>query len=232
MTAAAKVSPLPARIDTLAALVAMLMLAFATISFASTRLFSGLWGRVGIALPVSDIYAGAALVVVLSALALPRIWDDARLKAVMYLSFLLYMPSVLGFSRMDLLRVAGSILNFGLFSSSLPPAVIIVIGLGLACGGLLLQSFSRMRKARQNFLERGADPGEVDHALSRNVLLEARLIAASAAVVLLIVAGVSVAAPAMLGILQSVGFIYILAGIGAAVILGLIILAYAKPIKW
>ena len=59
MTAASKISPLPARIDTLAALVAMLMLAFATIAFVSTRLFSGLWGRAGIALPVSDIYVGS-----------------------------------------------------------------------------------------------------------------------------------------------------------------------------
>lgn len=232
MTGAAKKSLLVARIDMLAALTAMLMLAIAVITFTTTRLFSGLWERTGITLPVSDIFVGIALVVVLSALGLIPIWNNVRLRVVMYLAFALYLPSVLGFSRLDLLRVAGSTLNFGIFSGSLPPTAILVIGLGLACGGLLLQSFSGTRGAWHSFLKRGADPDEVDHALSRGVLREARLIAASAVIVLLIMAGVAVAAPAMLWIFQSVGFIYVLAGIGAAVILGLIIVAYVRPTKW
>ncbi len=232
MTGAAKKSLLIARIDTLAALTAMLMLALALITFATTWLCSELWGRTGAALQVGDIYLAIALVVVLSAIGLIPIWNDTRLRVVMYLAFLLYLPSVLGFSRLDLLRVAGSMLNFGIFSSSLPPTAILVIGLVLACGGLLLQSFSRTRKARKSLLGRGADPAEVDHALSRNVVREARLIAMSAIIVFLIMAGVAVAAPAVLWIFQSVGFIYVLAGIGAAIILGLIIVAYGRPTKW
>jgi hypothetical protein len=231
MTGAAKNIPLPARIDMLAGLTAMLMLALAVIAFATTRLFSGLWEYTGITLPVGDIFVGIALVVVLSALGLMPIWNNVRLRAVMYLAFVLYLPSVLGFSRLDLLRVIGSPLNLGIFSSSLPPTAILVIGLGLACGGLLLQSFSGMGRARRSFLKRGADPGEVDHALSRNVFREARLIAVSAAIVLLIMAGVAVAAPTMLWIFQSIGFIYVLAGIGAAIILGLLIVAYVMPTK-
>ncbi|MGA9138816.1 MAG: hypothetical protein WBZ29_01235 [Methanocella sp.] len=232
MTGAAKKSLLIARIDMLAALTAMLMLALAVIAFTTTRLFSGLWRLTDITLPVSDIFVGIALVAVLSALGLIPIWNNVRLRIVMYLAFALYLPSILGFSRLDLLRVAGSTLNFGIFSSSLPPTAILVIGLGLVCGGLLLQSFSGTRRARHSFLTRGADPDEVDHALSRSVIREARLIAASAVIVLLIMAGVAVAAPAMLWIFQSVGFIYVLAGIGAAVILGLIIVAYVRPTKW
>ena len=141
------------------------------------------------------------------------------------------MPSVLGFSRLDPLQVTGFSLNFSAFSGSLPPAVIAIFGILLACGWLLLKSFDYSRLARNSFLGRGADKNEVDNVLYHNTLLEAKMIGASTAVVLLFIVGVPVLEVALLWVLQSAKFFYVLAGLGAALILALIILVQIRDIK-
>ena len=86
--------------------------------------------------------------------------------------------------------------------------------------------------ARKNFLERGADKNEVDNVLYQSDLLGAKIVLASGAVVLLFIVGVPALEIAMLWVLQSAKFMYVLAGLGAAMILALVILVFIKGIKW
>ncbi len=150
----------------------------------------------------------------------------------MYLSLALYLPSVLGFCQLDPLQVTGFSVNFSLLSTGLPAAAIAVFGVLLACGGLMLKTFSRADLARKNFLERGADKNEVDNVLYHSDMQGAKIILASGAVVLFFIIGVPALEIALLWVLQSAKFLYVLAGLGAAMILALVILIYIKGIKW
>jgi hypothetical protein len=208
------------------AAVAFLMLAVALVLFVHSRLLSELIRYAGITLPAGNVYVDIAIILALSFLALLRVWSEGRLKIIMYLSFALYLPFAIYFSGIYSLVGVGDGLRLGFFSTDLPREAIVVAGIVLACGGLLLQSFSRMGKARENFLMRGADADEVDRALYKGFGFEAKAIAASAAAVLLIIAGTALAGPAILWMLRFVSFFYVLAGMAGALILGLIILVY------
>jgi len=172
-----------------------------------------------------------AIVPAALALASLRVWGDRSLTAVKYLSLALYLPSVIGVSRIDLLKATGFSLDFGVFSSGLHPALIAVSGILLACGWLSLRSLSYAKAARVSFLARGADAEEVDLVLCHHASLEAKIIGASAAVVLAFMAGVPVLEFVLLRVLQSSKFFYVLAGLGAALIMALVILVQIKGIK-
>jgi hypothetical protein len=149
----------------------------------------------------------------------------------MYLSLVLYLPSVIGVSRIDLLTVTGFSYDLSIFSSGLHPALIALSGILLACGWLSLRSFSYAMAARANFLARGADASEVDDVLYHHASLEAKIIGASAVVVIAFLAGVPFLEVVILWVLQSAKFFYVLAGLGAALILALVILVQIKGIK-
>ena len=195
------------------------------------RLFFTITDALGIALPVNSVYVDIAIIPAMLALASLRAWNPRTLKAIMYLSLALYLPSVLGFCRLDPLQVTGFSVNFSLFSTGLPAAVIAVFGVLLACGGLMLKTFSRADMARKNFLARGADKNEVDNVLYHSDIQGAKIILASGAAVLLFILGVPVIEVAMLWLLQSAKFFYVLAGLGAAMILALVILVQLKGLK-
>jgi hypothetical protein len=222
----------PARLNAAPAYIAFFMLAIASVSFVENSLFSRITDALAITLPVSSIYVDLAILPAMLALASLRAWKGRTLNAIMYLSLALYLPSVLGVSRLDLLQVTGFSLNLSVFSGHLPTAVIAIFGVLLACGWLMLKTFSRTEMARKNFLGRGADKNEVDNVLYHSDLSGAKIIAASGAVVVLFIAGVPALEIALLWVLQSAKFLYVLAGLGAAVILALVILVYIKDIKW
>jgi hypothetical protein len=221
----------PARLKSLSAYLAFLMLAIGAISFVDNRLFSLLTESFGLALPVGRVYVALAIVPAMLALASLRVWSDRSLKAVMYLSMALYLPSVIGVSRIDLLKATGFSLDFGVFSSGMHPALIAIFGILLACGWLSIRSLSYAKAARANFLARGADVREVDNVLCHHASLEAKIIAASAAVVLAFIVGVPLLEVALLCALQSAKFLYVLAGLGAALIMALVILVQVKGTK-
>lgn len=222
----------PARLNAAPAYIAFFMLAIAAIAFVENRMFLTITDVPGIALPVDSVYVGIAIVPAMLALASLRDWKPRMLKAIMYLSLALYLPSVLGFCRLDPLQVTGFSVNFSVFSTRLPAPLIAVFGVLLACGGLMLKTFSRTDTARKNFLGRGADKNEVDNVLYHSNMQGAKIILASGAVVLFFIIGVPALEIALLWVLQSAKFIYVLAGLGAAMILALVILVYIKGIKW
>jgi hypothetical protein len=221
----------PARLNAAPAYIAFFMLAIAAVTFVENRLFLTITETLGIMLPVDSVFVDIAIVPAMLALASLRAWNPRTLKTIMYLSMALYLPSVLGFCQLDPLQVTGFSVNFSLFSTGLPAAVIAVFGVLLACGWLMLKTFSRTDLARKNFLERGADKNEVDNVLYPSDLQGAKIILASGAVVLFFIIGVPALEIALLGVLQSAKFLYVLAGLGAGLILALIILHYSKSAK-
>jgi hypothetical protein len=222
----------PARLNAAPAYVAFFMLAVATVAFVENRLFLTITDVSGIALPVSSVYVDVAIIPAMLALASLRAWHTRTLKMITYLSLALYLPSVLGFCQLDPLELTGFSVNFSAFSTGLPAAVIAVFGVLLACGGLMLRTFSSTDLARKNFLERGADKNEVDNVLYSGDMQGAKIILASGAVVIFFIIGVPVLEIALLWVLQSAKFMYVLAGLGAAMILALVILVFIKGIKW
>jgi hypothetical protein len=221
----------PARLNAAPAYIAFFMLAIAAVAFVENRLFLTIMGTLGIMLPVSSVYVDIAIVPAMLALASLRTWNTRTIKAIMYLSLVLYLPSVLGFCQLDPLQMTGFSVNFSVFSTGLPAAVIAVFGVLLACGGLMLKTFSRADLARKNFLGRGADKNEVDNVLYHSDMQGGKIILACGAVVLFFIIGVPVLEIALLWVLQSAKFLYVLAGLGAGLILALIILHYSKGAK-
>jgi hypothetical protein len=221
----------PSRLNAVPAFLAFFMLGIASVTLVENRLFLTLTDALGVTLPVSRIYVDLALVPAMLALASLRAWNPGTIKAITYLALAIYLPSVLGVSRLDPLRVTGFTLNFSAFSGSLSPVVIAIFGIVMACGWLLLRSFSCTSLARENFMKRGADKNEIDSVLYQNSLREMKIVGASAVAVLLFVAGVPVLEVALSWLLQSAKFFYVLAGLGAATILALIILHYSKSVK-
>lgn len=218
-------------LDAAPAVVAFLMLALASMTFAYDRLFDDLMGFVPLATPGSSAYIFIAIAVAIFPLALLRIWTGPRLKAIMYLAWVLYLPSVVYVSGIDPLKMLSVTMNFSIFSSKLPSDLIAIAGIALASGSLVNRSFIYIQNARENLLGRGADKNEVSRALYRNALFEIKIILASAAVVLLIMAGAPVVGQGLSGVLRSSGFGYLLTGLGAVVILALIFLVYLWPHK-
>ncbi|WP_424357298.1 hypothetical protein [Methanocella sp. MCL-LM] len=117
---------------------------------------------------------GCALI---SAILLGRILGTGS-GNVICLGWALYLPSVLYFSRLDLLSllIPG---GFRVFSSSLPAPVILVAGIGLTLCTLAHGSVAEMTVLRSGFLARGADRGEVETAIRKNMFPVALILMAA-----------------------------------------------------
>jgi hypothetical protein len=218
-------------IDMAPALVAFFMLVLAFSTFTYNRLFDYLLWLVHLEIPVSSTYMYIAISIAILPLALLRIWNNSLLKAITYVSWALYLPSVLSFCGIDPFKILSFSMNFSLFSSKLPLIVITIAGIALACGSLTTRSFTYIKNARDNFVGRGADKKEAYRVLYRNAIFEMKIILASAAAVLLIMISVPAVEQEILGALKAAGFVYILAGLCAVVILALIFLVYLWPRK-
>jgi len=218
-------------IDIAPPLVAFIMLALAFSTFTYDRLFGQVLELVNMGLPAGGSYVYIAISLAVIPLAFLRVWKNGLVKAVTYLAWALYLPSVIYYCGIDPFKILDFSMNFGLFSTQLSPVAVAVAGLALACGSLTARSFMFIRSARDNFVGRGADKKEVYPVLYRNAVFEMKIILASAAAVLLIMVGVPAVEQHILGVLKATGFVYILAGLLAVVILALVFLVYLWPSK-
>ena len=92
-------------IDIAPALVALFMLVLAFSTFTYNRLFDYLPGLVHLEIPVSGNYVYIAVSIAILPLALLRIWNNSMLKAITYISWALYLPSVLYFCGIDPFKI-------------------------------------------------------------------------------------------------------------------------------
>ncbi len=218
-------------IDVAPPLVALLMFGLAFSTFTYNHLFEYLLGLMHIVLPVSGPYLYVAIAVVILPLALIRIWNNSLLSAVAYLSWALYIPSVLFFCGIDPFRIIEFSADFSFFSSGLTQTAVTAAGIALACGSLMARSLMYIRNARDNFIGRGANEKEAYRVLYRNAFFEMKIILASALAILLIIAGVQAVLQDLLGLLKAASYIYVLAGLCAVVMLALVFLVYLWPRK-
>ncbi len=101
------------------------------------------------------------------------------LRYLLYLSWALYLPPILSFSRFDLLS---SVIDGGLVSpgAGLPPVLVLAAGLLLVCVTLAQGAVEEHRSLRKSYLERGAGREEVDTAIRGSLKYVAMALAASA----------------------------------------------------
>jgi len=218
-------------IDMAPVLVAFFMLVLAFSTFIYDRLFDHLLGLVHLEIPVSSTYVYITVAIAIFPLALLRIWNNSLLKSITYVSWALYLPSVLSFCGIDPFKILNFSMNFSFFSSKLSPIAITIAGIALACGSLMTRSLIYIKDARDNLVGRGADKKEAYRVLYNNAIFEMRIILASAAAVLLIMIGVPAVEQEILGVLKAAGFVYILAMLCAVVMLALVFLVYLWPRK-
>lgn len=101
------------------------------------------------------------------------------LRYLLYLSWVLYLPPILSFSRFDLLS---PVIDGGLVSpgAGLPPVLVLAAGLLLVCVTLAQGTVEEHRALRKSYLERGAGRKEVDSAIRGSLKYVAMALAASA----------------------------------------------------
>jgi hypothetical protein len=210
-------------------LIAFSMLSLAFFTFSGDHAFAYLLELAGLGTPAGGMYVYAAFALAIVALSFLRVWGQSLLNAITYLSWALYIPSVLSFCGIDPFKIIRFTYDFSFFSTGLSATVIAIVGVALACGSLMEGSFMNLRDARDNFLSRGADKKEVSRVLYRNASFESRVVLATAAVIVLAMIGIQLTEQNILGILNATGFAYIIAGLCAVVILALVFLIYLWP---
>jgi len=220
-------------VDVMPAMIAVLMLAVAFLTFTYDRLFNTFLRLANVSVPPHSEILWLALIVTLSGLLLSffRIWPSEVIRAATYLAWLLYLPSVLYYSGIDVFRILSISANFGIFSSDLSFTVIAMTGILLACLSLAGRALSRLKKERESYLSRGADRPEVRRALFHNAMFEIRLVVVAGAVTAIFAYMAQYAGQNMQAILKSVGFSYLLAGLAAIVLLVLVLILFLWPHK-
>jgi hypothetical protein len=150
------------------------------------------------------------------------------LRFVLYFSCALYLPSILAFSRFDLL---GSVIDGGLASlgGGLPPALVLAAGLLLVCTMLAQGAVEEHRALRKSYLERGASREEVDAAVRGNLKYVALAITASAAVAALV--SVATTALAYFGesILPPGGYWYLALAVAGGAVIAYVLNVLLRP---
>jgi hypothetical protein len=164
------------------------------------------------------IYAVAIIAVLLLGIMRHNV-----LRYLLFLSWALYLPPILSFSRFDLLS---PVIDGGLVSpgAGLPPVLVLVAGLLLVCVTLAQGAVEEHRVLRKSYLERGAGREEVDAAIRGNLKYVAMALAASA----LLTALVSVATTSLAYFGESVApagtYWYLLLALAGGAVIAFILL--------
>jgi hypothetical protein len=150
------------------------------------------------------------------------------LRPVLYLSWALYLPSILAFSRFDLLS---SVIDGGLASlgGGSPPILVLAAGLLLVCTTLAQGAVEEHRALRKSYLERGAGQEEVDTAVRSSLKYVALAIAASAALAALVSVVTTALAYFGEGIALPGGYWYILFAVAGGAVIAFVLVAMLRP---
>lgn len=220
-------------VDVFPPVIAILMLAMAFLIFTYDKLFDSLTALMHLSVPAQNeiLYIVVAITILALLLAFINVWNGLFLKAITYLAWLLYLPSALYYSGIDVFRILSISANFSVFATSLSYTVIAIAGILLACGSLAMRSFGRLKNAREYILTRGADRSETRSAFFHNALFEIKLIMATCAATILF----AFLAP-NIGLRLKSTFItasstYLLVMLGAILLLALVLVLFLWPRK-
>lgn len=220
-------------VDVLPTAIVISMMAMAFLTFAYNKLFGSLTGLLHMSVPPTGDILLMAVVVALAALPLAflNVWSGTMLKAVTYLAWLLYLPSALYYSGIDVFRILSISANFSVFTTSLSYTIIAIAGILMACGSLTMRSFGRLRKAREYFLARGADQSETRRAFFHNALFEIKLILATGTATLLFAFLAPTIGQKLRSTFITASSTYLLVVLGAILLLALVLVLFLWPRK-
>jgi len=155
-------------------LVTVMVLALAIISllvFTTTGLYGALDDaltrgalRLGLGFSV-----GAVLVLVMLMVVSVSALSVRRLKAVLYLSTALFIPSALYFSHIDPFMIMGFPNDLSHLGSSLPDMIVFLNGAAIVCGLIFLRSYHQIRTLGTSLIRRGASLDDVIIATRSNL---------------------------------------------------------------
>ncbi len=171
---------------------ALVFAAAAAAVSAVTFLYSGISGMINTELAemMSQIGIGTSvsvLIVFLLCLTIPAAMaSEKRMKWPISFSWTLYVPSVMGYSKIDWVEIFGGISNPEVTANQLPEAFIPMNGILLICASLFLRSHKNVYETRKNLLERGGDEEEVNEACIKNMKFILPMILGPAALVAII----------------------------------------------
>lgn len=126
---------------------------------------------------------GAVLVVILLMITSIAALSEKRFKAILLLSTILYIPSLLHFSNIDPFFILGFPNDLSSLSSTLPDLVIFLNGAIIVAGYIFLRSYDQMSGLRRNLLIRGASWGETIRAIRGNLAYVVFLLAFCSSIV-------------------------------------------------
>jgi hypothetical protein len=209
------------------------MLAMAFLTFIYNKLFGSLTDLLHLSVPATGdiLFMGVAVAIIALPLAFLNIWSGVVLKAATYLAWLLYLPSALYYSGIDVFRILSISANFSVFTTSLTYTVIAIAGILLACGSLAVRSFGRLKKAREYFLARGADQLETRRAFLHNSLFEIKLIAATCVATILFAFLAPLVGQRLQSAFITASSTYLLVVLGAILLLALVLVLFLWPRK-
>jgi hypothetical protein len=121
---------------------------------------------------------------------------EKRLKATLRSGWIMLIPAVLFYSKIDWMYLLGLPGNFSLFSNDLPLAYIFLNGVALLCAGLLFRSHLHLAWVGNVLASRGASKEDLNMAMRGNFIFLMVLVAMAAGTAVLMAAAVGLITPA------------------------------------
>jgi len=149
-----------------------------------------------------------------------------HLDGIYAISWLIYLPSLLYFSRVDWLQVLGLPINFQMFETKLSFAETLIIGISLVTGRILLFYISQIREIYLEMLGRGAEKNDLEHVLPGMMMFTILLAGSSTAASLAISYLIPVFRHLLNSIITLLPYPYIIIGVICLTIIPLCIIIY------
>jgi hypothetical protein len=217
-------SSLRLRAPPLLAVVAVLVLSI--LVFNQSNLYG--WSRQYLieALSMMNIGVGLDLLLMgsLLALVLMAVITDRSFRLLSFVSKLLLLPTVLGFSELAWLEY----LNNGelaIIGTSLPVEVVFLNGLAIVCCDIYVRGYKWLKVKKRDLRTRNPDQEELDRAIARNLNFIGGTVLVSALVTAMVAFIVWTFRPMGAMAMDQMGEVYAVVGFGLVVILMILILA-------
>ena len=139
--------------------------------------------------------------------------NEKRLKATLRSGWVMIIPAVLFYSKIDWMYLMGLPGNFGLFSNDLPQIYIFLNGVALLCASLLFRSHLHLVWVGKVLADRGASKEDLNLAMRGNFLFLMVHVAMSAGTAVLIAAAVGLITPAFSIASGATTYAYLIVGL-------------------
>ncbi len=206
--------PMPRAVTTLVVVMAFVMSVitlmnyrfYADIRSAASRFFQVL----GAGFDTDIILIGLMFVAVLVGVV-----SEKRLRSTLRSGWMLLIPAILFYSKIDWMYLMGLPVDFSLFHNDLPQVYILLNGVALFCASLLFRSHLHLSWIRKTLAGRGASKEDLDKAVQGNFIFLVVLVALSAGAAALIGAAVGLIIPALSVASGALGYAYLVIGLVA-----------------